>query len=1113
MIDHTEHAHTPSRVEIFLGHAIGEPTELRFLKRLRADLEAKATPSIVFANFYVGRARTQVDFIVATENGATVIEVKGYRYPVEGGVNGTWQSKRDETHRRRISSKNPVQQAIDARYAISDEVSIQLAVDSVRSRQAIGGNLCIFPAPPPGSNIPDGNFKCTIGGYRELLAQVEEPRAGALPLDLWRQLAEKLGLIQYAEHEPNADDRFIADYCTHWEEAIAAANQPFVPPALLCDGQGFTLADGIERLKEGASLFVVGSSGSGKTRILEELSTHASSAGMLPIAIEARVFEGEIRPLLERSVALATKHSLPDVLRVARRSACPLVVFVDGFNECVPALQKTLIRSLLALHRRHNAQFVLAGQTDFAVPWGLSYRVATLEPRIEHLSAVLEAHLGRAATQPERDALEVVTTTNDAAILADVVKVPGRLDSRFALYSAFTRRRLEPQGTASHRALSELALWMREQLISAVTEHELVRELASLLGSSTAGAQCAEHAQRSGLLVRRGGKVFFRHDLIADYFSAEALLVRHLDASALNQALQRPIYASLAPFAFGGSDSVAYLDVLLHGATHELLVACLEGKCSARARSLLVDRLHDMLEKFEDFYSRLELTLLTDESGRHSIEPRLPTRDECAPERRYLVLVPYALMHGLMPDVLGTFSRIDAHIFAEAERLQRIHNDKNLAFRRRAFNAVYSAPGVFVCKEMHDVQQSFHSMWPRAESNAIASALEAVLSACDKLGPGQMLVLVNAYVHLVPPSIAPPEGLVTTADFLWGVGVHSLRLEIIELIRRFGSKLKPQQQSELRDKLQSWLSDVDPFTNSLVFDALDAVGGVESDLTVESALQEYLDALEMPSSDLAYERAKHLYVCTFDHPCAQLYWDAYHEQLPDAYKQKLLLRALNAEYGDLTTPWILQELAKDPHPDSIPKLQEFVRAPSFGGASAQGAVEVFLSAIAALAKLGVGPQQYDPGSAEEAAWNAAAQILHLIAYDRDSARSRELEIDALWKQFERCGAGQALDVVMWVEKNHSFASINAKASFLPTCKRGVRKLARIALQSAYSPASLVPKQRQWGDLATDHRMFALSVLRGFGRKTDQGLVRRWVEDALLGQYAIETAKILEAAPL
>src|SRR5690348_14945991 len=81
-----------ARVEVLLGHDIEEPTELRFLQRLRADLESSGEPALVLGNFYCGLRRTQVDFVVVTRRGATVIEIKGYRLPVEGGVNGQWVS-------------------------------------------------------------------------------------------------------------------------------------------------------------------------------------------------------------------------------------------------------------------------------------------------------------------------------------------------------------------------------------------------------------------------------------------------------------------------------------------------------------------------------------------------------------------------------------------------------------------------------------------------------------------------------------------------------------------------------------------------------------------------------------------------------------------------------------------------------------------------------------------------------------------------------------------------------------------------------------------------------------------------------------------------------------
>src|SRR5471030_2294454 len=110
---------------VFLGHDIEEPTELRFLHKLRSDLEARGEPSLVLANFYCGAARTQIDFVVVTSRGATVVEVKGYRLPVDGGVNGPWTGTLPGNRQRTIASKNRFQQALDARHAIVDELSRQ----------------------------------------------------------------------------------------------------------------------------------------------------------------------------------------------------------------------------------------------------------------------------------------------------------------------------------------------------------------------------------------------------------------------------------------------------------------------------------------------------------------------------------------------------------------------------------------------------------------------------------------------------------------------------------------------------------------------------------------------------------------------------------------------------------------------------------------------------------------------------------------------------------------------------------------------------------------------------------------------------------------------------
>ncbi len=538
---------------------------------------------------------------------------------------------------------------------------------------------------------------------------------------------------------------------------------------------------------------------------------------------------------------------------------------------------------------------------------------------------------------------------------------------------------------------------------------------------------------------------------------------------------------------------------------------CLEGKCGSSARSFVADRVRDLLEQVAERYEALVLELETDEKGRYFVRPDLPEHNDSDLGKPYLSVVPTAALHGLLPEVLETFRRIDGRILAQAEQLRTTHADKKLAFRKRAFNAVYSSPGVFLASEMFDVQQAFRSYWPKSTSAAAVPVLQNALSTPTSFTPGQLLVVISAYNCLGRAQDTLPGGFAKVADYLWNIGLHPLRMTLVDLVRGVGWRLAPDVQEELRDTLHSWLSDSDPLMNSLVFDALGAVGGVDSDLCVESAFQEYVDVLNMSRSELVAERAMHLVVCTFDHPCSPLYREAYQERLCDAQRQELLIRALDAQFSDLATPWIVCELAKNPHPDAIPRLQQFVRPPSFDGTSPQGTVEAFMNAIVALAKLGVNLQQYDAGSAEEAAWITAARILHAIVHDGEISSAQEEMIQSLWKQLEQCGTAAALDVVMWVEKNHSFAPSNSRTSFLPACARGVRKLARIALQQNYSPTSLVPKQRQWGNLATNHRRFALSVLRQLGRKTDLALVRQWVEDAALGHQAIETAKTLESA--
>ncbi len=1038
-----------------------------------------------------------------------MVELKGYGLPVEGGVNGYWKSLLPDGRHRVIASKNPVQQAIDARYAVVDALSKEMALDSIRAKQAVGANLCLFFEPLPGCNIPNSNFKCHIGGYRQLRSQIHDSLVGPLSLDTWREFASRTGLLRQVDAvEQTEAERFAADYASQWQATIAAASKPFVDVSLVVEGRNQSLRECVERLQEGRNLLIVGNSGSGKSRILEELSTLTASAGMLPMAIEARLFEGDLRPLLERSVALSTTFSLKEVLRNSKRSANPAVVFVDGLNECRPERQTQLLRALFAIHRRYGLQLVAVSQREIPIAWLPNDIAHVPEASPFHLRAVLEAHLNRTAKPEEIGALEVIASAHDAEILAGVMLEKSGLDGRFSLYSAFTRQRLETYAGAGHHALAKIAWTMRERFASTISEHELVRELTAALDSAGEAEQVWRAARRCGLVVIRSGRVFFRHDLIADYFCTVCLLEQCRDVQQLAEALRRPINGPLLEFAVGGCESASGLETLLVSPPVELLIACLESRCGSRAKSLVLDRVRDALDAAVEDYEKLALEFSTSEDGRHHVSIRLADGAESRRYGSYLTVVSHALLHGLLPDVLQAFERIDRHIWNEAERLRSEYSNVKIAFRRRAYNAVYSPPGSLVFRAMHEIQQGFMSLYRFSGSPELNVVLWNQLSMHNDLRPGQLLIIVGMMNRLEPVADSIPHDFIKIIRYLWDVGIYRLRLDVVELVRRTAPLLDADGQYGLRALLDSWLTDNDPVTNSLVFDAFQGVGGPETDLSVDSVHHEFLDALEMPRSQLASERAMHLYVCTFDHPCDHLYAEAYHELLADAQRKELLTRAAFATYADLTTPMVIRELARNPFPEAASCFQKFARIPDLSGTWAQSAVETYLLSIGALAAMGLSLENVGETSSSNSAWRVAAELLYFLASQPLPSMNRQE--GRLWEQLERCGVAEAFDVVMHVESSFGFDQEERKISFLPACANGARRLARVVLSEGYRPVTEFEKLALGSDLATAHRIFALQLLGHIGRKTDLATIRPWTEDTLLGRHAIAAAKAIES---
>jgi nuclease-like protein len=104
---------------IYIGTPIEHDSERNFLASTVQKLEAQYIPYVILANVHVGGR--QIDSIIATARGVSVVEVKSSYLPVRGGLNGSWERFHASGEWRPYT--NAYQQTLGAKNALRDAMS------------------------------------------------------------------------------------------------------------------------------------------------------------------------------------------------------------------------------------------------------------------------------------------------------------------------------------------------------------------------------------------------------------------------------------------------------------------------------------------------------------------------------------------------------------------------------------------------------------------------------------------------------------------------------------------------------------------------------------------------------------------------------------------------------------------------------------------------------------------------------------------------------------------------------------------------------------------------------------------------------------------------------
>lgn len=1103
-------------VEVYYGDPPTDRTEIEFLARLTADLERSGTNAVILANFTAGNAR-QIDAVVAIEKAACVVEIKGYLRSAKGDVNGPWTQTLPDGGERSLGERNPYVQAVGARHAVVDALVASTGQTKENLRRGLSGLVCIYPRIPDGSELPPGDFKAWVGDYARLKALLAGETGSPIPLPAWRGLAASLKLRPANEAEPSEPTNLIRLYQSRYADLQAAKAQPHVEGGVSIGEDAVSEAELVQKLLDGRQYQLVGESGCGKSELLERLGVEAAAQGLLPIAIAAHRFQASLEPLLKRAVATCCDASLPELLKAAGAMGAPLVLLVDALNECAADKRPDLIEALQAARLKFGARIILSSQEETRLPTMLAGDIVRMaQPDRTRARQIVESRLGRALHLAEEPGLEIVATANDAVVLADVIRVPAAADNRYSLYRAFARGRLghSSESATAYGSLAELAAHMHGRFATSLPEAAASRLLKQHAHKTSHPDEIEELVLKSGLVVRQEGFIRFRHDLIADFFTAEQLLTQHTEPADLALELQRPINRQLVEFSIGGCATLTDVGRAL-GDRPALaaITASLRGGCGSPAREHVLSECETLLGQLTARFSSARFGLMEGTEGATHF-PGIQGDFSSSPEiderlRPYLAALPFSIREGLLPKILIAFRKVDAHLQAEGERLRGLHQATwRIRWPAEVIGTVYGA--IWGCGDdaFHRIFQSARIPhgWPQARIDGVFPHVLSALSAPDQLTPGELFFLIEALIGFDDFKQAPPSNLTDLMAAAWSHHIYHLSLHAIDLGQRFGNRLDDDRRAAVGALLESWLNNNSPVLNGAIFDVLSMIGCWTPNTTVEDALRNFKEVLAQPASDEVSQEALTLYIHTFDHPDRDTISEAFYEGLTAEERKAFFARAAGArDRYSMAMAFVLADVARDPSPEAIPALLHYARLPERDTMSFQDSVSIFANAVGALAKLGVARPASDSQSDEiETVWAAIGALIY--------AQNSECGEDAAhlaWQELER-RPGHAFDPIVLIEgTGRHWIKVDVTLSGSFTAE--VLRLSRASLQPGYSPASIFgDRAAGMTDLPEAHRSFALSVLQEYGSASDLELVREWLEDKALGDIALRAARAIEA---
>jgi hypothetical protein len=1103
-------------IEIFIGAPIEHASERATLKHAYEFLSAQGTPAVILANVNLGDR--QVDLVIAIERAALVTESKGFTSAVRGGPNGDWETRLASGVWKKFA--NPYLQAIGEKLALRDAMRSFAGTDVPYPNAA----LIFVPTVPPGSMIPQGDFKVSIGGLDELPAFITSVKRDGWSLDQWRAFAAHHRLLA----APSIDaalspqlldaDQLLGAYGEAFIRTYGGPASEIVPMSCVCEGEELSSAVVLERSVQDDNVSLMGPSGCGKSLLSYSIGLAGLARGNVPIVVPAKDFEGNLRDVVNREAALLEARSAAAVISAARRLNRRLMLVVDGYNECTPGERQRLTRSIAAAVKRYDARAVISSRMPFERGDLLPARSYAVQvPDTKTKLAIAQQAAGGVSAEPFAELLGTVGSGLEAKMIGQLGKHLPPDTSKYGLFDAYVRERLGSAASDGIRALSRIAGMMTERISFGLS----VRELDRLSDREGISGALLQTLQDANILDRRGDRVSFSHEMFLNVFAAEAIIRRAGDdPEAVVAALRLPQHLEMRPFVLGAIDDDSFRRQVLPQLSDERVIqACLAGQCGPDAQRWANERCDEVLARIGQEIATVRFDV-SDEFMWHVQANPETVQPWSAQDRALLAAIPHELVAGRrLDELLGLIGKMDDRLAEEHGRLLDQAREKKLGLRTGLYAACYAGVGMreiglaCICSP---ISSGHLYSGPKVVANAnLRGRLQS-----ETLSPGQigLLIELDKYSDRNAPSIGTilPGILVR----IWPIAAHHLRLGLMHVAMMSAHALNDDERRALIATIEATCMTNGGFDAWGMIDALKSLGALDDDqeehvATVRAEMNEVLADQDNPDS---WRRAAGLWNAQFDHPYDCAYWEGWNGLSGDDRKALQVMAAKSVDRDSMFTPSLIAEVASHSDPAVGAIIERWTGLPPKKDAFFQDSIRTFEMAHVALARLRcpLPDRSAEAVSAADHALLACGRILYWLNRDDLPFSERKSNCAVPLAILSRHETGVAAAVVgEFFRSDHMFAE---SARQLPGSEPAVISFGQFFPDevAAIYRAALERPTHQSGYFEffriEDVIEKALVNVGRFGSASDIPLLRAWSIYPDLGRFAIQAIREIEEAP-